>query len=247
MRCTASNRQRFSSQLAWLAVILAGILPARAESWQEALARMPLGTNVAELNRSNCVPLLLHAFKQNETVKALVFMPGATDEFYFFRRAHARLSGSSPSLTDALTALTNQTYIQTTFKPPFLLVHSVEDPLEPLIRVDDAKTGENLRRKGFRRKLLYSDRQWDTVVGDLTFYLNRRVVPSRGSRDSYHFYRHSLAGFNLSVWEALEALSFAGKTTIDVQKRSVVFAGDTRLVQKPALDHIPYIETPDKK
>ena len=31
-----------------------------------------------ELNRTNCVRLLLSAFKRNDVVKALVFVPGAT-------------------------------------------------------------------------------------------------------------------------------------------------------------------------
>ncbi len=45
---------------------------------------MPLGTNVTELNRTNCVGIMLRAFQSNNVVKALIFMPGATDEFYFF-------------------------------------------------------------------------------------------------------------------------------------------------------------------
>src|ERR1051325_10248028 len=60
-----------------------------AENWSEALARMPLGSGPTELNRTNCVALLLGAFASNQTVKALIFMPGATDEFYMFRRARA--------------------------------------------------------------------------------------------------------------------------------------------------------------
>ena len=53
------------------------------EPWQDALARMPLGVpqnGVIELNRTNCVPLMLDAFQSNGVVKALIFMPGATDE-----------------------------------------------------------------------------------------------------------------------------------------------------------------------
>ena len=79
------------------------------ENWQSALSVMPLATNVTELNRTNCVPLLLNSFQSNGVVKALIFMPGATDELYFFRRAHATLTNSNPSLLDAVTALTNQT------------------------------------------------------------------------------------------------------------------------------------------
>ena len=82
-----------------------------AEPWQAALDRMPLGTNVTQLNRTNCVGIMLRAFRSNDVVKALVFMPGATDEFYFFRRAKADLTNNPASLLDALSALTNQSQI----------------------------------------------------------------------------------------------------------------------------------------
>jgi hypothetical protein len=79
------------------------------ETWQSALSRMPLGTNVTELNRTNCTLLMLNAFQSNAVVKALVFMPGATDELYFDRRVHAKLTNANPSLLDAVVALANQT------------------------------------------------------------------------------------------------------------------------------------------
>jgi len=55
-------------------------------------------------------------------------MPGATDEFYFSGARHATLTNSNPSLLDAVTALTNQTYIHATFQPP--LLHTTEDSLD---------------------------------------------------------------------------------------------------------------------
>src|ERR1700760_589656 len=85
------------------------------DPWQMALSRMPLGTNVTELNRSNCVKIMLPAFQSNAVVKALIFMPGATDEFYMFRRARATLTNENPTLLDAVNALTNQTLIRATF------------------------------------------------------------------------------------------------------------------------------------
>lgn len=240
MKSIVAKWRKAAAALAPLALLLLSAFCGRSETWQEALAPMPLGTNVMELDRSNCVPLLLRALKPNETVKALVFMPGATDEFYFFRRARARLTNDSPTLLDAITALTNQTYITTRFLPPFLLLHSVEDPPVPILQVEDPKLAGRLRQKAFKKKLLYLDRQWDSVVPDLTFYLNRRILPVQGSRESFHFYRHSLAGYNLTAWEALEALSLADKTTITLKKRAVVFQGDTRQGGKPRLDHMPY-------
>src|SRR3974377_2143686 len=97
--------------------LLAGALSA-AQTWQAALGRMPLGTNVTQLNQTNCVDIMLRAFQSNDVVKALIFMPGATDEFYMFRRAKAELSVSKPTLFDAVSALTNQTLICATFRPP---------------------------------------------------------------------------------------------------------------------------------
>src|SRR5712671_3898712 len=73
---------------------------APADLWPAALERMPLGTKVSELNQTNCVALILNAFRSNDVVKALIFMPGATDEFYMFHRARATLTNSSPTLLD---------------------------------------------------------------------------------------------------------------------------------------------------
>src|SRR5438132_11857416 len=66
-------------KLFWAALLIAwpGFAAVAAPSWQEALARMPLARPAAELNRSNCVTLLLDSFQSNAVVKALVFMPGA--------------------------------------------------------------------------------------------------------------------------------------------------------------------------
>src|ERR1019366_2324231 len=130
-----------------LAVCLLQLGLSAAETWPEALARMPLGAKVTELNRTNCAGLLLGAFQSNDVVKALVFMPGATDELYFFRRARANLTNSAPSLLDAVSALTNQTLIRATFRPPLLLLHTGEDLLEPAIRIDDLPTADRLKQR----------------------------------------------------------------------------------------------------
>jgi hypothetical protein len=93
---------------------------ATGAGWQEALQQMPLGANVRELNETNCVALVLKGFGSNQVVKALIFMPGATDEFYMFHRAKAVLTNNAPTLLDALNALTGQTLIRVTFRPPFI-------------------------------------------------------------------------------------------------------------------------------
>jgi hypothetical protein len=211
-----------------------------AETWQEALGHMPLSTNVTQLNRTNCVQLMLNSFQSNETVKALIFMPGATDEFYMFRRAKATLTNASPSLLDAVNALTNQTLVRATFLPPFLLLHSDEDPLEPLHQIKNESTLEKLKQKPFVPHALYYDKDWDYLLPILKKTMRVQFLPQRYSRDSWHFYRHSFAAWNLNGWEALEAVSLAGKTKFTVNRNQVMFEADVRVRKLPTLDHYPH-------
>jgi hypothetical protein len=202
-----------------------------AEPWQEALKKMPLREPATELTRTNCVELLLGAFQPDPLVKAFIFMPGATDEFHFFRRAHAVVTNHSPTLLDAVTALTNQTLIRATWRPPFLLLHTDEDPTEPLYRIEDIRTHEQIQHRKFLRHALFIDSDWDFLHPRLSWHVNARMLPAKISHHSWHFYRHSFAAWNLTAWEALEAVSLAGKTTFTVGKRRVVFEGDVRVGQ----------------
>ena len=197
-------------------------------SWQAVLATMPLSPGTTQLSRSNCVAVMLRAFQSNDTVKALIFMPGATDEFYFFRRATAALTNQSPTLLDAVLALTNQTLIRVTFRSPMLLLHTVEDPTEPLFQIEDWNAEERLHKAHFVPHALYDDRDWNFLLPILSKRMKTRILPYRNTRDSWHFFRHSFAAWNLTGWEALEAVSLAGKTTFTVQKRRVIFEGETR-------------------
>src|SRR2546423_3583991 len=62
-----------------------GLSSGRAtELWESSLSTMPLANQVTELNSTNCIAAMLNALRSNYLVKGLVFMPGATDEFYFF-------------------------------------------------------------------------------------------------------------------------------------------------------------------
>ena len=209
------------------------------ETWQSALAQMPLGTNVTQLNRSNCVNILLHAFGSNDVVKGLVFMPGATDEFYMFRRAKAALTNDSPTLLDAVNALTNQTLIRATFRPPLLLLHTDEDPLEPIMEIKDAETAVKIEWAPFVGHAVYNDRDWDFLLPILTKTLKVKFTPILHSRNSWHFYRHSFAAWNLNGREALEAVALAGKTSFTVERKKVIFRGDERIRAVPKIDHYP--------
>jgi hypothetical protein len=200
---------------------------------------MPLGANVTQLNRTNCVGLMLRAFQSNDVVKALVFMPGATDEFYFFRRARAKLTESPASLLTAVSALTNQTLIRATFRPPLLLLHTAEDLLEPAIRIKHQPTVERLEQARFVAHGLYNDRDWDYLQPILSATLRTDMRPVQYSYDSWHFYRHSFAAWNLTGWEALEATALAGQTSFTVRRKQVVFGLDTRPRVAPKVDSFP--------
>jgi len=198
------------------------------DNWQGALSQMPLGANVMELNRTNCVPLMLGAFQSNGVVKALVFMPGATDELYFFRRAHATLTNSNPSLLDAVTALTNQTYIQVTFNPPLLLLHTTEDALDGFATVKNESTAAKLRGRIVRDRLVLNDADWGNLKSALHRKLSVWLQPDPDAPETFHFYRHSFAACGVTQWELLETIALAGKTTFMLHWLTADFQPDRR-------------------
>jgi hypothetical protein len=199
---------------------------ASGQEWQTALSRMPLGAGIRELNETNCVAVMLRAFRSNAVVKGLVFLPGATDEFYLVHRAKAQLAQASPTLLDAVAALANQTRIRATFQAPLLLLHTTEDRLQPAVQTLDARTVEKLKRRSLP-SLLCIDRDWEYVQPLLKWPLKLEVRPWQRSADSYHFYRHNFVGYGLSGWEALEATALAGKTRFTVTRKRVVFEMDS--------------------
>ena len=149
--------------------LLAGLLLARAtvaaeDSWPLALSRMPIETTAGRLNHLNCAPLLLDSFQSNATLKALIFMPGATDELFFFRRVQVTLTNAQPSLYDAVVALTNQSPLQVTFQPPFLLLHSAEDVLELAVTIEHPRTVEQLKLGKPIPSLSVVDRDWNQLL-----------------------------------------------------------------------------------
>jgi hypothetical protein len=211
-------------------------IAAPAQSWQDVLSRMPLGANVAELNRTNCVKIMLPALQSNDVVKALIFLPGATDEFYFHRRAQASLTNASPTLLDAVNALTHQTLIRATFRRPLLLLHTDADPLEQLILIKNVDTANRLEGKRFLRHAVFDDRDYDFLLPILRRTLGMTFTPPLHSYDSFHFYRHSFAAWNLNGWEALQAIAYAGKTRLTIERSHVILEPDARLMTAPGAD-----------
>jgi hypothetical protein len=229
-------------QAAWgLALLVGGwwLSAAGADSWPEALGRMPLRSSVTQLNRTNCVEIMLRAFQSNAVVKAMIFMPGATDEFYMFRRAKANLTQPAPTLFDAVSALTNQTLIRVKFQPPLLLLHTDEDPLEPDIVVQHPATEAKIRQKQLAGTLVCNDRDWDYLEPILRKMLKMDLRPWQYSVDSWHFYRHSFAASGLDGWEALEVAALAGKSRFIVTRNRVEFKVDPRIRAIPKFEAMP--------
>jgi hypothetical protein len=208
-------------------------------AWFVALSHMPLAAGVTELDRTNCIPVMLNAFQSNDVVKALIFMPGATDEFYFFRRAHPRISVANPSLADAVAALTNQTFIQADFRPPFLLLHTTEDALNPIGIVKSKSTAARLRGRIVPGRLVFNDYSWDDLRPALGKKLNVRLRPFSNTPPSWHFYRNSFAACGLTQWQLLEAIALSGQTMFTVHWLTADFKLDTRAGPVPALTSFP--------
>jgi hypothetical protein len=166
-------------------------------------------------------------------------MPGATDELYMFRRAKAVLTNASPTLFDAIVAFTNQTHIRATFRPPFLLLHSAEDPLEPILEIQHLPTAAVLKKRPFLSHAVFNDRDWDAVQPALKKRLKIEIKPWKGSYDSWHFYRHSYAAWNLTGWEALQATALAGKTSVTLTRNRAIFVLDRRFRETPLLEGFP--------
>jgi hypothetical protein len=204
-----------------------------AAPWLAAFSRMPLGAGVTELDRTNCIPLMLNAFQSNSVVKALIFMPGATDEIYFFRRARATLSGANPSLADAIVALTRQTYIRADFRPPFLLLHTTEDPLDPIGVVRNKATAAKLQARIVPDRLVFNDCEWDKLRPALRKKLSVGLRPFSNAPDSWHFYRNTFAACGLTQWQLLEAIAMTGQTTFTVHWLTADFQLDTRAGPTP--------------
>jgi len=212
---------------------------ASESAWPDALRTMPLGKHGLVLNRTNCAEVLLTGFKSNSTVKALIFMPGATDELYFFRRVNVTVTNANPTLLDAVTAITNQSPLRVTERDGFLLLFSCEDVLDLDIKIQHARTAEKLRTGKPLPPLLMLDRDWTQFLEATQKRVGSRLWPYRGTRESWHFYRHTFAGWGLTPWETLQAAAYSGKTRFVVIRGRVDFWLDERVNELPKLDRFP--------
>ena len=199
------------------------------DNWLQAMAQMPLGTSATELNRTNAIPLMLNAFQSNIVVKALIFMPGAADEFVFLRRAHVTLTNANPSLADAIVALTNQTYIRAEFQPPFLLLYTTQDTLGPIATVKSKSTAAKLQARIVPGRMVFCDCNWDLLRPAIARKLSVGMRPFSDSPDSWHIWPANFAAYNLTQWELLEAVARSDKTTFTLHWLTVDFRLDSRM------------------
>jgi len=209
------------------------------ETWQDALGRMPLGGHVTELSRNNAIPLMLDAFQSNSVVKGLIFMPGAADDFVFFRRAHATLTDQNPSLADAIIALTNQTYIHAEFRPPFLLLYTTQDVLDPIITIKSKTTAAKLQSRIVPGRIELWDCNWDFVRPQLKNKLSVGLRPFPNSPSTWHFWPNNFAACGLTQWELLEAIALSGKTTLTLHRWTAEYQLDYRNGPVQSLTNFP--------
>lgn len=209
--------------LLWLPIVIC----ADDQPWKKALAKMPLPEDVSLLTRTNMSKVLLGSFNEHSEVKSLILMPGCTDEFYFFRRAEVSLPEGKSTMLDAVTAMTNQTRVIVKWLPPHLILHAPEDPKKPQITSNYDKATKRLKSRPFLKEFTFNDHDWDHIQPILEDEFSTWVRPVGGTSDSWHFFRHAVKGWNLTQWEALEAISLANKTVVTVKKAGIF--GGTRI------------------
>lgn len=209
------------------------------ESWQDAFSRMPLGAPVTQLTRTNAIPLLLNAFQSNTVVKALIFLPGAADDFVFFRRAHVTLTNTNPSLADAIIAITNQTYIRVMLQPPFLLLYTTEDPLPLLITIKSKSTAAKLQSRLVPGRIQLVDCNWDFVRPKLQSKLSVGLRPLPNDPGTWHFWPNNFTACGITQYELLEAIALSGKTTLTLHWLTAEYELDERARPVQNLDSFP--------
>ncbi len=209
-------------RLFWL---LALVQPAFGdELWKTELARMPLSTNRIHFSKAEPAVVILRAFQTNPIVKAIVFLPGATDELYFNDRGSLVFTNANTTVFDAISELTKHSGIQAVFRAPFLLLGETNDFFAPLLKPATAILFEKLREKPFDQKWLMIDREWEQLYPTLKKYLETRIMPGAQSRDSWHFYRVSFAAYGLNGLEAVELIALATQTEVEARKHHLVFS-----------------------
>jgi hypothetical protein len=197
------------------------------EAWVETLKKTPFPTNSIRLQHSEPVDLILKAFRSEGALRGVVLCPSASDDLYFFDWGTLKLDSAQPTLWDALAAITNKTKLQLTFEAPLLLIHAARDKIEdPLSFASKGEEIALLDRK-LPGRTYYIDRPWDRIHSFLKKKSKMKVLPKATDPGTWHYYRISMAGDDLSVHDFIKALAYGAKTTVRIEKRIITFKSFT--------------------
>jgi len=194
-------------------------------TWQaarSALAEMPLPLTPS-LARSNAIRLIVHAFKSNAVVRALIVLPGAVDDFHLIHRDVPLPALNSRNLAEALASLTNASQWRITFSRSFLLVHTAADRLTAEVRIVDSATRDRLQSRMGESKLEWVDAPWPKAHPILRKAIGLGLQPAADSPNAGHFERLNLAAAHLTDLELVEAVALSTGTRLSVERRRVQF------------------------
>jgi hypothetical protein len=208
-----------------LSIFLFLSLAIRAQDWQAAFVKIPIRAESFPAHLTAPVELILTNFQPTAEIRAIILMPGAADRLYFYNWGQITLP-ANPTLLDAITALTNKAGLTIFTAPPFLLVAMPYDnPGDPLSIASDVRIDKlKLTERKLTGRTYFIDRPYDRLVPQTEKLTRLRIKPSRTDAGSWHFYRLSFVGYDLTSAEFLRAMAYGTKTTVQIQKRKVVFS-----------------------
>lgn len=226
---TTPRTHRATELLIGVAFLL-GLLPAPAPAapsaevnWPDAFAAMPLPSPAPRLNRDNAICVILEAFRSNALVKAIVVLPGVSDDFYLVNRDQPPLNLAATNLWQAVHALTNSTAVRATLRPPFLLLHLPNEHTQPAVIAGEDTLARKLKNPARLHRLACCDAHWETLQPELQKRLRTRLRPEARSEAAWHFERHNVSGWGLTGWELLLATAWAGGTEAVIADSHVSF------------------------
>jgi hypothetical protein len=202
-------------------VLLSFSLSARAEDWLQTLAETPFKKTHFQAYRTEPIELILKSFKPSDDLRAVVLMPAAADQLYFFDWGKIELPKHA-SLLDALNALTNKAHIRYSLAAPFLLIHMERDTIsDPLLQIPAKKIEFE---KHIKPKRLYSlDHPYDRLLPWLEKVTGMKASPDGKSTASWHWYRISFVGYDFNTVDLLRAFAYAMKTSVSVEGDQIIF------------------------
>lgn len=192
------------------------------EAWIETLKGTPCPTNAIRVHLTEPVELILTSFRPEGDFRGVVLCPSASDDLYFFDWGAVKLEGTNPTLWDALQAITAKARLKLTFAAPFLLIHAERDKLAEPIVVGKEANIEKLAAK-IPGRTYYLDRPWDKLHAQMKKLTGRKILPKQTDSESWHYYRLSFVGYELSTLEFLRAVAYGAKTKVTIEKRVIIF------------------------